>query len=548
VRVRIGLVRATFGLWLITAGCSRDAGETGAAPVTGPVRGGTVVIAMAQEPETMMPYAHRSVASSTALSFIFRVLAETEANFLDFAPSVARSWEFSPDRKVLTMHLRDDVRWSDGVALTSEDVRFTWDVQRDSLVGWTSRHWKDSITDCEIVDPHTVRFHFSEVFRDQVRLVKEGFLLPKHLLEHVPRDTWASSDFGNNPIGCGPFKLERWEKGQRMVLVRNEHYFVPEQPYLDRIVLEFIPDAAVRVQQLRAGLVDVLPYDIDVREAAAMRADFEAGRSDVRVVSARGRTWDYIGYNPHDPLFADRRVREALTRAIDRKAIIDGLCYGFAELFESPVVPIMWAYDAERPVTPFDPEGAKRLLAEAGWSDSNADGLLDKDGRPFEFTIMTNKDNKLRVDALVPVQRDWRNVGVKAEIQTLEAAAARELREARKFQAFLGGWMTNIAVDFETVWGCSQVKTGRYNYVDYCNPRVDSLNAIGVSTLDPELAKPIFREAQRLVADDYPYTWLYYIHAMAGIQKRVQNVLVDARGPLINMEEWWVQDADTAAR
>ena len=547
MRVRIGLMRVALGLGLVAAGCSRNAGESGGAPASGPVRGGTVVIAMSQEPETMMPYAHRSLASSTALSFIFRVLAETGANFLDFAPSVARSWEFSPDRKVLTMHLRDDVRWSDGVALTAEDVRFTWDVARDSTVDWVSRHWKESITDCEIVDPHTVRFHFSEVFRDQLRFAKEGFLLPKHLLQDVPRDAWASSAFATNPVGCGPFKLERWEKGQRMVLVRNEYYFVPEQPYLDRIVLEFIPDAAVRVQQLRAGLVDMVPYDIDVREAAAMRADFEAGRSDVRLVSERGRTWDYIAYNLNDPLFADRRVREALTRAIDRKAIVDGLCYGFAELFESPVVPIMWAYDAGRPLTPFDPEGAKRLLAEAGWSDSNADGLLDKDGRTFEFTVMTNKDNKLRSDAMVPVQRDWRNVGVKAEIQTLEAQASRELRAERKFQAYYGGWNATVTVDLEGVWGCSQ-KGGRNNFIDYCNPRVDSLNAIGVAAMDPEQAKPIFREAQRLVADDYPYTWMYYIQAMAGIQKRVQNVLVDARGPLINMEEWWVLDADTAAR
>lgn len=540
--MRLHRVTSAWLVVLALAGqpaCNRESPREVKEDTQTPVRGGTVVIAMGQEPETLMPYAHRSLASSTVLSFIYRMLADTGPDFMSFEPSVAERWEFSEDHKSLTMFLRGDVMWSDGVPLTAEDVRFSWEVARDEQVGWVTRHWKEPVTDCEILDPHTVRFHFAEVFRDQFRYAKEGFLIPKHLLEGVPRDAWASSDFAERPVGCGPFRLERWERGQRIVLARNEHFFVPGQPYLDRIVIEFIADPAVRVQQLRAGLVDFLPYDMELRDAAELRAAFEAGQSDVRIVSTRGRTWDYIGYNLNEPLFQSRQVREALTRAIDRRAIIEGLCYGYAELFESPVMPILWAYDGAREITPYDPEGARRLLAAAGWRDTDGDGWVDKDGKAFEFTVFTNKDNKIRTDALVPVQRDWRAVGVKANIEALEATAGRELREQRRFQAYYGGWNAAVTVDLSGIWGCQQVG-GRHNFIDYCNPRVDSLNALGLREMDPTAAKPYFVQAQRLVADDYPYTWMYYIHSVVGIRSRLHGVRIDARSPMQNMEEWWV--------
>jgi peptide/nickel transport system substrate-binding protein len=502
-----------------------------------PVRGGTVVIAIGTDATSLLPYNSGATVNSDAVGLIFMQLADTEPDFEHFIPQIGKSWDWSPDHRVLTMHLRDDVRWHDGVPVTAEDVQFTFEVARDSVVGWLSRSWKSHIQSCEVVDPYTVRYRFDGVYLEQVRDAKEGLILPKHLLKDVPRTAWATAEFGRHPVGCGPFKFESWEHQQRIVLVRNDDYFEKGKPYLDRVVFEIVPEPSTRLAQLRSGMIDLMEQ-VPNRDAVELRKEFEAGKSDVRIVSYRGRFYDFIGYNRLDPLFTSRKVREALTRAIDRKAIIDGLCYGFGEPIESPIIPILWAHDPKQPITPYDPAGARKLLADEGWRDTDGDGVLDKDGKPFEFTLLTNQDNDLRVKALVPVQRDWKAIGVKADVRTLDLQTVVKLRTGREYQAVLGGWRSGIKVDLDPIWGCAHLKE-RNNFVSFCDPRVDSLNALAVR-LTPELARPLFFEAQRLVARDYPYTWLYYIDDILAVNTRVHGAVMDSRGPYNNVESWWI--------
>jgi peptide/nickel transport system substrate-binding protein len=526
---------------LAAAGCSRQPAPkpAGASP---PEPGGTIVVAMGQEPESLVPYGERTSVSSDVEGFLFRMLAITNPDFGSFSPDVARAWEWSPDRKALTMSLRNDVYWSDGVQLTADDVAFSFDVARDSVVGWRSRHWKREIDACEVVDPFRVRFHFASTFLEQFRYAKEGWIVPKHLLAGVPRDQWRTSAFAHAPVGCGPFKLESWEPGQRIVLVRNERFFGAPKPWVDRVVLEFVPEASTRLGRLRAGSVDVVASpDLPLRDAAELRDAYAAGKSDVRILSVPGRSYDFIGYNASDPLFRDRRVREALTLAIDRREIVRALCHGFAEVLDGPIVPILWAHNPRLPSVPYDAEAAKRLLAAAGWRDTDADGVLDRDGVRFEFSLITNSNNPLRAQAIVPVQENWRQIGVKANLEAMEMQAALQRRSDRKYQAYYGGWESGLAVTatLEGLWSCAS-RNGRSNFTDYCNPRVDSLNALAAAAPDADAAKPLLFEAQALLAADHPYTWMYCEQNVMGIGPRVQGVVVDGRGAFVNMEDWYV--------
>jgi peptide/nickel transport system substrate-binding protein len=528
---------------LAAAGCSREpAPKSAPGESAQPEPGGTIVVAMGQEPESLVPYGERTAAASEVEGFLFRMLAITNPDFGSFSPDVARAWEWSPDRKALTMSLRNDVYWSDGVQLTADDVAFSFEVARDSVVGWRSRHWKREIEACEVVDPFKVRFRFGSTFLEQFRYAKEGWIVPKHLLARLPRDQWRTSAFAHAPVGCGAFKLESWEPGQRIVLVRNERFFGAPKPWLDRIVLEFVPEPSTAVGRLRAGSVDVVASpDLPLRDAAALRDEFAAGKSDVRVLSVPGRSYDFIGYNANDPLFGDRRVREALTLAIDRREIVRALCHGFAEVLDGPIVPILWAHNPRLPAVPYDPEAAKRLLAEVGWRDTDADGVLDKNGVRFEFSLITNSNNPLRTQAIVPVQENWRRIGVKANLEAMEMQAALQRRTDRKYQAYYGGWESGLAVTatLEGLWSCTSRK-GRSNFTDYCNPRVDSLNALAAVQTDPESAKPMLFEAQSILAADHPYTWMYCEQTVIGIGPRVQGVVVDGRGSFVNMEDWYV--------
>ncbi len=520
--------------------CTCDAPAPNAAAT--PVRGGTLVVALAQEPESLMPYGTTSAAAEDVKSFLFNMLATTNADFGSFSPEVARAWEWSPDRKQLVLHLREDVVWSDGVPLGAEDVAFSYEVARDSLVGWSTRAWKRHVTACEIVDRHTVRFQFDTVSFDQFRFAKEGWLVPKHLLAMVPRAEWRRHAFGRAPIGCGPFVLERWEAGQRIVLVRNERFFGHPKPWLDRVVFEIVPEASTRVERLRAGSVDLVA--LEPRQAADLRHDASQGKTRVRVLNVRGRGCDFIGYNPAEPLFSSRVVREALTRAIDRRAIIDALCFGFADMFEGPFAPMLWAYDASHSPTPYDPEGAKRLLASEGWQDRDGDGWLDRDGHAFEFTLTTNADNALRMQAIVPVQAYWKAIGVKAEIQALEMQTALGLRTERRYQAYFGGWNAGLSPSgtIESLWSCTS-RGGRSNFVDFCTPAVDSLNVLMAAAISPAAAAPFAHRIQALIVAEHPYTWMYNEHTLVGIASRVQGVAADPRGAYVDMDSWSVQGA-----
>ncbi len=525
----------------VLCACTCDAPAPNAAAT--PARGGTMVVALAQEPESLMPYGTTSAAAEDVKSFVFNMLATTNADFGSFNPEVARAWEWSQDRKQLVMHLRDDVVWSDGVPLTAEDVVFSYEVARDSLVGWSTRAWKRHVTACEVVDRHTVRFHFDAVSFDQFRFAKEGWLVPKHLLAAVPRPEWRQHAFGRAPIGCGPFVLERWEAGQRIVLARNERYFGRPKPWLDRVVFEIVPEASTRVERLRAGSVDVVA--LEPRQAAGLRQDAALGKTSVRVLNVRGRGCDFIGYNAAEPLFTSRTVREALTRAIDRRAIIDALCFGFADVFEGPFAPMLWAYDASLSPTPYDPEGAKRLLATEGWQDRDGDGWLDREGRNLEFTLTTNADNALRMQVVVPVQAYWKAVGVKVEIQALEMQTALGLRSERRYQAYFGGWNAGLSPSgtIESLWSCTS-RGGRSNFVDFCHPAVDSLTVLMAAAATPAAAAPFAHRIQALIVADHPYTWMYNEHTLVGLGPRVQGVAPDSRGAYVDMDNWSV----TAAR
>lgn len=524
-------------LWLGGPACGRSE----PAPVARtPQRGGTVVIGIGAEPKSLLPYAPSSIEALTVESCLFPVLADTDSDLVSFSPILAKSWEWSPNRDALTFHLRDDVRWGDGVPVTAADVQFTWDVARDSLVAWRSIAWKKDVVGCDVIDPHTVRFRVRNVGRETFRFTKEGFVLPKHRLQDVPRAQWAGAAFGQQPIGAGPFQLQSWDKSQRIVLVRNDNYWDKPKPYIDRLVFQIVADPSNRARMLEAGTIDFVD-GVPERDAARW---LETPSAPVRIARCRGRDYDYLAYNPRDPLFATAKVREALGRAIDRQALVRSICHGFAELLEGPVVPTLWGYDASLEPTPYDPPGARRLLAEEGWKDSDGDGWLDRDGKRFEFEILVGNDVERRRDIVVPIQANWKAIGIKAEIRMLEKETARGLREDGKFQVAVGGWGSNLALNLEPIWGC---KKGRNNFIGFCNPRVDSLNAAQLK-LPLEAAKPLVFEVQRLIAAERPYTWLYAPQTVVGTSRRLHDVQVDARGGFNNPDAWWVEEAPAARR
>ena len=257
--------------------------------------------------------------------------------------------------------------------------------------------------------------------------------------------------------------------------------------------------------------------------------------------------YTYLGYNLKDPRFADVRVRRALTMAINRQSVIDGVLLGLGEIATGPFPPESWAYNPEVTPLPYDPAQAQALLAEAGWKDTNGDGLLDKDGRPFAFTILTNQGNDERKKSAEIVQGDLKALGVNVEIRVIEwQSFLHQFIDERKFDAIILGWRLSRDPDVYDIWHSSKTAKSEFNFISYANPRVDQLLIDGRQSCDQSKRQTIYRELHRIMNEEQPYTFLYYSDALPILHKRFKGVKETALGIWYNFPtDWYVPQNKT---
>ncbi len=477
-------------------------------------------------------------ANSDALHVIeemlFLTLCELDEK-LDLQPRLAKSWQTSADGKAVTFTLRDDVTWSDGQATTAEDVLFTYQLARHPQVAYTGRDRLAEVDTVIVIDSKTIRFNFKKSYPDAL-LDLQIPILPKHILALVPPEQIRQCAFNRQPVGNGPFVLKEWRANDRVVFAANDRYF-GGRPKLDRVVFRIVPEETVLLAGVRTGEIDLLPY------VAPNKISEIAHTSELRVIKYPDRGYSFLAFNLQRPIFADRRVRQAISKAIHRRNLIEVLLNGNGRLIPGPIPPYFWAYDETLPTDVFNADAADELLNLAGWADRNEDGVREKGGQALTFTMKTNADNKLRSDALVMIQADLQKAGVQAQPELLEfGKLVEEVLQRRNFDTVLLSWKTGYAVDPSQVWHSEAIKNG-YNLGSYSNPRVDSLLVAARQESDRAKAKPLWCAFQRLVAEDCPYVFLYNQENPAVVRQRLQNVKMDMRGYLINVEEWLVADS-----
>lgn len=520
------------------AGPEREAAANGE-----PHRGGTLLVGTIADLEGVNELI---VASSRVFSDIgyqmFLHLLDEQPDFQEspptFAPELAESYEWSEDHLDLTFHLRDDAVWSDGVPVTAEDVRFTWEAQTHPDVAWRGAYAKEAIDDVEVVDTHTVVFHFSRVSPSQLLEANQGVILPKHAWGELPFSEWRenASFFLENLVVDGPFALERWAPQQEVVLVRNERYFDPELPYLDRVVIRLIPERGNQVTQLLAGTLHVVEQ-LPVTDLPRVRA------SDVaRIDSFWHRLYVHVAWNLDDPRFAQREVRQALALAVDRQQIVETLWSDYARVADSPIVQNVWAHDDDLEPWPFDPERARRMLAEAGWSDHDGDGVIDKDGTPFAFELLTNQGNQERMDAAVMIQEHLRRVGIEARPRVMEFNSMFDTLYDRDFQAALSGWGMDTSLALRYAFHTDSIEND-VNFSGYSNPEVDRLIEEMEGLAEIEDAAPYLDRIQQLIHRDQPMMFLWESQRVNGLSRRLHDLDSNLLGTLWFLRRAWLEPA-----
>jgi peptide/nickel transport system substrate-binding protein len=548
---------AATALVAVGVACSGGVAERGVAAADVPEQeryGGTVVVATVGDLQTM-----NALVSSDANSrmiqqdLLFLPLVRYDAE-LQPAPRLAERWDtlrVAPDTLEITFHLRADVRWHDGQPTTADDVLFTFERALDPRTGFPNRAsfelWSPR---AEVVDAHTIRFRLRP-HAESLAIWDALPIMPSHILGEVDPAELARHPFGTSaPVGNGPFRFVRWVPNQEWVFEANPDHpaSLGGRPYLDRLVYRVIPEQPTLLTELLTGRVDVY---LAPNPAQSQRIESAAG---VELLSTRYRQYNYIGWNTRNPLFADARVRRALTLAIDRRQILDALLYGHGEVGISTSTPAHWAYEVQKELElPHDPEAARRLLRDAGWEDRNGDGVLqDASGRPFRFTLLTNQGNDLRRDIMEIVHAQLRSIGVVAQPRTLEwntlvsildGTVNERGERVRDFEAVVSGWVNDFRKDDKPVLH-SRHLDGPFQETGFSHPRADALMDTLALLTDRDQARPLWREYHQLLLQESPYTVLNYPNRLMGHRTRVRGITLDARGDLASVERWWIAPAE----
>lgn len=527
-------------LAFLAQACSKNPPPPPPSPTVEPIHGGQVTVAIAQDITSFNEYTGFGETTETAiLDQLFPTLLVEQPDYEQhppsFAPNLAISWAFSDDNRTLTFKLRPNARWSDGTPVTAEDVAFTFRVQKDPRLSWPGQEIKDFIEAVEVVSPTEVRFRFSRAYPYQLMDANDGHILPAHAWGAIPLEAWPHTDFSRVLVTSGPFRVGSHLPQQVLTLVRDPAFWEPPKPYLDRVVLKVIPDTGQQLAQLLAGLVDVVLM-VPPREAVELKR-----HPKVEVVEVPSRVWGYVGWNNRRQPFSDRRVRRALTMAINRQAIVDTVYWGLARVAKGPIPSTMWAANRNLKPLPYDPHQAAALLDAAGVVDRNGDGFRDWQGKTWAIELLYPSVNTLRAQVALMIQADLAKVGVRVELTPMEFTAMMARQEAGNFDAVLSAWSEATKVDLTSAWVTPSATTGSNNFIGYSNPEVDHLALQAREEGDLAKAKVFWDRAQELIVEDQPVTFLYEGVQLVGISRRIKGANINPASVFFNLAEWYVE-------
>ena len=321
------------------------------------------------------------------------------------------------------------------------------------------------------------------------------------------------------------------------MLEANDDYF-EGRPYIDELVYRVFHDLSTQFLELKSGSLDSMELTPQQYLFQTKGGNWERDFQKFKYLSF---SYAYLGFNMESPFFKDVRVRQAMNYAIDKDEIVKGVLMGQVYPAMVPYKPGTWVYNDKLKPYGYKPEKAKELLKESGWTDSDGDGILDRNGKPFAFTILTNQGNSLRIKAATIIQNRLKDVGIAVKIRTVEwAAFLKEFIDKGRFDATILGWNILQDPDIYSVWHSSKAVPGGLNFVKYKNSELDELLDRGRSTLDQAKRKDIYDRNQEIMHVEQPYCFLYVPMALPIYSSRIKGLKVEPAGLGYNADRWWI--------
>lgn len=499
-----------------------------------PALGDRLIDASIGDATNLIPMLASDSSSSSIAGQLYLSLLKYNKN-LEITGQLAESWDISEDNRSITFKLRKGLKWSDGTPFTSIDCEFTLNLIQDDKTQSPHKSEYMLVSGTETPDNSTFIVHYDEAFSPALVSWTGLSILPKHIFEH---ENIMDTKLSRSPtVTIGPYMLKDWQSQQSITLQSNPEYF--DGPvWISERITRIIPDQATQFLELTAGKID--QADLTPMQYTRQFENNSFLKENYNRYKYLGFGYTYLGFNLKRKPFDNKLVREAIAYAIDREEILKGVQFGLGETIASPYKPgTYWVNEKLKPRT-FNPEKAKALLAKAGWIDSNKDGILDKNGKPLSFTVLTNNGNKQRAISATVMQQRLRSIGIDIKIRLVEwSAFIQNFVNTRNFDAVILGWSLSPDPDQYNIWHSSQTGPRQFNFLSYNNAKVDAALDTARHTFDRMQRKQQYDIMQQEIYNDVPMVFLFAPYSLPVMHKRFHGVKPAPAGIGYNSEHWY---------
>ncbi len=476
-------------------------------------------LSISSNPSRINPILSSDSASSTISGWIFNGLFKYDKDG-SIINDLASDYKFIND-VTLQINLKQNVQWHDGKAFTANDVIFTYKKIIDPKIFTSLKSSFVYVEDVIKKDNFTIIVKYKEPYFKALNIWMSG-ILPYHILKDDP--DLMRSNFNKNPIGTGPYKLKTLKTSSDIELIVNKNYF-DKVPKIEKIKYKFLADPTTTffmLKQQKLDLGSLTPLQID-------RQIDNQFTNDYKIIEQPSFSYTYMGFNLSNKKFQDKRVREALSLAVDRQELVDILFFGHGKVCTGPFLPDTFAFNNKVKMPKQNIQKAIKLLKEAGYT---------KD-KPLEFELVTNANNSTRVYAAQIIQYQLAKAGIHMNIRVMEwQAFLNTIVMPKNYETILLGWGLSLMPDAKPLWHSTSNKKGGFNLIDYKNTEVDNLIEQGAKTINQKELSKIYKKIFKKITDDIPYLFLYIPNSITVVNKNIQNVQPALIGVMHNQNEW----------
>lgn len=504
--------------------------------------GDWLITRIGAEPPTFNPITSRDYYSSMICSGtsstpanIFEALAVSDADTGEYKPLLAESWDISEDGLTIEYTLRDNIHFSDNTPITTDDVIFSFSlIKNPDIDNAHLANYFEDVVSCEKSGERKVLFTMSQVYFKSLEITGSMAIVPKHIYNFT--DAKEFNEHRTNPIGSGPYVFDKWNVGSSISLVRNENYWA-EKPRIKKLVYKIITNDLAAISAMRSKQLDLVGTTPEQFLKLSQEDEILKDFRTIEYWKASGG-YSYIGWNMDTDFFSDRRVRRAMTMLVDRESIRVNIYKSMAKTVSGPFYHNSPQYNQNITPLKFDPSAAIALLEEAGWKDTDGDGIRDKNGKPFKFRFLMPSGRDALEQILKLLKDQFAQVGIELVPDTYEWSVFVQKLMEKDFDAITLAWTGSMESDPYQIWHSSQCEGGGSNRTAFKNAEADKLIEDARRTLDKDKRNEFYHQLHQILHDEQPYTFMFATPGLGFVSDRFENVKVYKLG--MNSHEWYV--------